>query len=333
MKISAVKISRVGSIRLDSLKDRLSLNRLGHFAWAIVRAVIVTGICFMIFYPTILRLSVTFMQERDLFDLTVRYIPRNFTLDNVLLVWRAMGMPETMLNTFRLSILTSLLQIASCTIIGYGFARFHFKGRGLLFALVLVTLVVPPQTIMIPLFLHFRFFDIFGLFTLGGGQGLNLLDSYWPFILMSSTGMGLRNGLYIFIMRQFFRGMPKELEEAAYVDGAGLFKTFHTIMLPSAVPAIVTIFLFSFVWQWTDNFYAPLFLRELRVFANTLSGLPLTISQLHYWEVGTFAMMSPAVGSMYNNVGSLIAIIPLIVVYLIAQRHFIQSVERAGIVG
>jgi len=333
MKLSAIRVLKSKSVKLDSLKDRFSLHRISSAAWAIIRAVIVSGICFMIFYPTLLRLSVTFMQERDLFDLTIRYIPRNFTFDNILLVWRAMGMPETLLNTFRLSMLTSLLQLASCTIIGYGFARFNFKGRGLLFALVLVTLVVPPQTIMIPLFLHFRFFDILGLLTLGGGQGVNLLDSYWPFILMSLTGMGLRNGLYIFIMRQFFRGMPKELEEAAYVDGAGLFRTFHTIMLPSAVPAMVTIFLFSFVWQWTDNFYAPLFLRELSVFANTLSGLSTTIAQLHYWEVGTFAIMSPAVGSMYNNVGSLMVIIPLIVVYLVAQRHFIQSVERAGIVG
>jgi len=327
------KTTKIHRFKIDKLTEKVLLSKIGKFAWALIRAVIVSGICFMIFYPTFLRLSVSFMHERDLFDLTVRYIPRNFTIDNILLVWRAMGMPETLLNTFRLSVLTSVLQLISCTIIGYGFARFNFKGRGLLFALVLVTLVVPPQTIMVPLFLHFRFFDVLGIFSAVNGQGINLLDSYWPFILMSSTGMGLRNGLYIFILRQFFRGMPKELEEAAYVDGAGLFKTFYSIMLPSATPAMVTVFLFSFVWQWTDNFYAPLFLRSLRVFANTLSGLPATIAHLHYWEVGTLATMSPAVGSMYNNVGSLMVLIPLVAVYLIAQRHFIQSVERAGIVG
>lgn len=334
MRLSAVPI-KVKSVKNAFSNIRyLSAYRLSMLIWSIVRGVIIAGICFMIFYPTLLRLSVVFMHEHDLFDLTIRYIPRNFTLDNVLLVWRAMGMPDTLFNTFRLSLIVSMLQLISCTIVGYGFARFNFKGRGLLFSLVLITLVVPPQTIMIPLFLHFRFFDIFGLFSLlGGGSGINLLDSYWPFILMSSTGMGMRNGLYIYIMRQFFRGMPKELEEAAYVDGAGLFRTFVSIMLPSAKPAMITIFLFSFVWQWTDSFYSPLFLQGMRVFGNTLSGLPTTIAHLHYWEVGTLATMSPVVGSMYNNVGSLMVILPLIVIYLFAQKHFVQSVERAGIVG
>jgi len=333
MKVLALKFRKKPTYRVRLLRDRFSLHRIGSIVWTIVRAVIISGICFTILYPTLLRISVTFMQERDLFDFTVRYIPRNFTFDNIALVWRAMRMPESLYNTFRLSMLTSSLQLLSCTIIGYGFARFNFKGRGLLFTLVLITLVVPPQTIMIPLFLHFRFFDIFGLSSLWGGRGVNLLDSYWPFVLMSVTGLGLRNGLYIFIMRQFFRGMPKELEEAAYVDGAGLFKTFHTIMLPSAVPAMVTVFLFSFVWQWTDSFYAPLFLRDLSVLSNALSGLTERIAHLYYGHLGSLPQLSPAVGSMFNNVGSLIIIVPIIFIYVFAQRHFIQSVERAGIVG
>jgi len=333
MKSSILSLSSIHLKNKIKRERHVIGHKIGLLVWSLIRGVIIAGICFMIFYPTLLRLSVVFMHEHDLFDVTIRYIPRNFTLENVRLVWRAMGLPDTLFNTFRLSLLTSILQLISCTIIGYGFARFNFKGRGFLFSLVLVTLVVPPQTIMIPLFLHFRFFDIFGLLSLGGSQGVNLLDSYWPFILMSSTGMGLRNGLYIYIVRQFFRGMPKELEEAAYVDGAGFFRTFYSIMLPSAFPAMITIFLFSFVWQWTDNFYAPLFLQSFRVFATTLSGLSTTIAQLHYWEVGTFATLSPVVGSMYNNVGSLMVVIPLIIIYLVAQRHFVQSIERAGIVG
>ena len=133
----------------------------------------------------------------------------------------------------------------------------------------------------------------------------------------------------------FRSGMPKELEEAAYVDGAGLFRTFFEIMLPSAVPAMVTIFLFSFVWQWTDVFYSSLFLRDLRVFSSALSGLSYAIAQLRTLEMGGLftVFLNPAVASMYNNVGSLMITAPLMFLYLFVQRHFVESIDRAGIVG
>ena len=124
---------------------------------------------------------------------------------------------------------------------------------------MLLTLIVPPQMIMIPLYLSFRYFDPLGLLP---GNGINLLNSYWPFALTSATAMGMRNGLFIYIMRQYFRGMPAELEEAAYVDGAGALRTFFQVMLPSAVPVMVIVFLFSFVWQWNDDFYSTLFMAR-----------------------------------------------------------------------
>lgn len=312
----------------------LNLAKWSARGWALVRAVLVIGISFIILYPLIVKFSVSIMDERDLYDITVKYIPKHFTIENYKTAWQFMNYPKAFWNSFSLSMLASVMQLISCTLIAYGFARFNFPLKNLIFGLVIVTLVVPPQTIMIPLFLHFRFFDVFGIIkAITGQKGINLLDSYWPFVLMSLTGSGMKNGLYIYILRQFFRGMPRELEEAAYVDGSSTLRTFATIMLPSAVPMMVTVFLFSFVWQWNDSFYSSLFLQKLLVLPMALSALAQNINQYYYWEYGQMANMSPAYASMMNNTGSIMLVVPLFLIYLFAQRYFVESIERSGIVG
>ncbi len=324
--------------RKKSEEDRMHRRHLYYSmarrSWSIVRGVIIAGICFLILYPTLVKLSVSFMPEQDIYDVTVRYVPKSPTFENYKTVYKAMKYPTAFLNTLKLCALTSIMQLISCTLIGYGFARFRFKGRGVLFALVILTMIVPPQTLMIPLFLHFRYFDVLGIISaITGQKGINLLESYWPFVLMSLTGMGLKNGLYIYIMRQFFRGMPKELEEAAYVDGAGMLRTFGQIMLPSAVPAMVTVFLFSFVWQWTDTFYSSLFLMRTDVLAKTAANVSNQIMKDLSADIGVDIYLSPAISSMYTNTGSLLVVLPLLILYLFAQKLFVESVERTGIVG
>lgn len=332
--IQSWQIQRQQQTKVNRRKRQFTLYSLSVYGWALVRGIIVLGICFIILYPTLLKIFVSVMSESDLYDVTVKYIPKSPTFENIKKVWTAMKYPSTLWNTLKLSILTSVMQLISCTIIGYGFGRFNFKGKNILFALVILTMIVPPQTIMIPLFLHFRYFDLFGLISkITGSKGINLLNSEWPFLLMSATGMGLKNGLYIYIMRQFFRNMPKELEEAAYVDGASMFRTFYQIMLPSAVPAMVTVFLFSFVWQWTDTFYSNLFLQNVKVLSTALSSISFDITQQIYWETGVEVSLSPAVSSMYTNTASLLVIIPLILLYIVAQKYFVESIERTGIVG
>lgn len=308
----------------------MNFPMLSKLVWKIVRSVIITGICFIILYPIIIKLLVSLMDEQDLYDLTVKYVPKHVTLDNFKRVWKTMKYPETFLNSSWLSILASILQLISCTIIGYGFARFKFRGKSFIFGLVVLTMVVPPQTQMIPLFLHFRYFNIFGLL---GKEGINLLDTPWPFVLLSATGMAFKNGLYIYLMRQFFRGMPKEFEEAAYVDGAGLFRTFMVIMLPNAVPIMTTVFLFSFVWQWTDTFYTNLFLNNYRVLPLALSTLLRNVTQQIYWETGQQITLTQAYSSQLINTGSLLVVVPLIVIYVFTQRYFVETIERSGLVG
>jgi len=229
-------------------------------------------------------------------------------------------------NSLQLTVLVSVLQLVSCTAIAYGFARFEFPGKNLFFGLVVLTLVIPPQLLMIPYYLHYRYFDFYGLIA---KPGLNLLGTFWPFVLTSLTGTGFRNGLFIYIMRQFFKGMPRDLEDAAYVDGAGPLRTFFTIMVPGAIPAQVVVFLFAFVWQWNDYFLTKVFIGSKKVLAVTLEGLVQNVFDKSLIPSGT----GSAYASVLENTGSLLFMAPLIILYILLQRYFIESVERTGLVG
>lgn len=136
--------------------------------------------------------------------------------------------------------------------------------------------------------------------------------------------------MYIFIFNQFFRGLPKALEEAAYMDGANVVKTFFMVMLPNAKSAMVTVLLFSFVWQWNDSFFTTTYLTSANVMATKLSSLPYNLKTFLDSSGGA---VDPFYLSMVQDTGILLAIAPLIILYLFVQKQFVESVERTGIVG
>jgi len=314
----------------DRVLNKVSLDSLGGYVWSILRILLLSGLAFIILHPLLAMLSHSLMGETDIYDPTVTWVPRNITFFNYWAAAFAMDYFGALRNSFILTMLVSLTQLLSCTLIGYGFARFKFPFKNLAFALVILTLLVPPQVIMVPLYLNFRFFNLFGLF---GETGFNLINTYWPYALVSLTGVGFKNGLFIYIMRQFFKGMPNTLEEAAYVDGAGPLKTFFKIMLPGALPAIIIVFLFAFVWQWNDLFYFRLFLRGGGAY------LPSRLMNIDYfsWYEEAFGPapghIDIAYASLVENAGMVLVISPLLVLFISLQRYFIESIERTGIVG
>jgi multiple sugar transport system permease protein len=200
---------------------------------------------------------------------------------------------------------------------------------------VMLIIVVPPQTIMAPLYLNFRFFDFFGIIRLITGAPLNLLNSVAGYWMLSASGMGLKSGLYIFMLRQYFRGVPKELEEAAYVDGCGRFATFIRIMLPDAAPMLTSCFLFSFVWQWTDSFYSTLFLTNYKMLASGLGGLADRLAE--WWAVinGSNSVAGTVAPVGYTQAiiatGMLMCLAPLVLLYIAAQKAFVESLSQTGI--
>jgi len=307
----------------------------GRVVGGFCRTVLLFGLCFLILQPILFQISNSFMSPRDLLDYTVVSIPREPTLAAYRLAIDLMDYWRTLWVTLGVTFATAILQVVACALAAYGFARFNFPFKKFWFACVLLTILVPPQVIMVPMFMNFRFFDVFGIINLVRGEPINMLN-LTGYMLMVATGMGLRSGLYIFMLRQYMRGMPKELEEAAYVDGCGKLRTFVQIILPDAVPMLVSCFLFAFVWQWTDGFYANMFLGNLRVMSIQMSSLAELFRDffvsLIMAEQGGHGFFPPVaeVGQMIS-IGMLLGIIPIIIIYIFAQRMFVESIGQSGL--
>lgn len=306
-------------------------KRAKEISLSICRAILLFGMCFLILQPILTKISVSFMEERDLYNPMVINIPEHFTVYNYQITAMLMGFKEAFFNTLWTSLSIAILQIVVTTLVGYGFARFEFPFKKFWFACVILVILIPPQVISTSLHLHFKYFDVLGIFKLITGDTLNLRGSVLPYYMMSFGCMGLKNGLYIYMIRQFFRNIPKELEEAAYVDGCGTMKTFLRIMLPDAKPILTSCFLFSFVWQWTDSFYSKMFLGNIRLLSTQLA---VVADRMDAWVVNTLKIPGGASVGYTNcivSTGTLMVIIPLLILYLFAQKGFVESISSSGI--
>lgn len=304
---------------------------IGERVVSIIRFILLFGMCFMIIQPILNKISVSFMTEQDLYNPVVISIPEHFTTANYRLAAELISFKEALFNSTLISLTIAALQIAMCTLVGYGFARFEFPLKKFWFACVILVILIPPQTIASSLHLHFRFFDVLGLSQLITGQTINLRGSKLPYYLMSAGCMGLKNGLYIYMIRQYFRNIPGDLEEAAYVDGCGTFKTFIRIMLPQAKPILTSCFLFAFVWQWTDGFYSRMFLGNTKLISTGLSRIVDSLGAYIQRINGVKTTISIAYSNCILATGTLMIIVPLIVLYLFAQRAFVESISSTGI--
>lgn len=326
MKIDILSKSymhKINSFKLHKIADKI---------WSIFRFFLLIGMCYVLLYPLFYMLSTAFRPLNEVMDPSVVWIPKEFTMANITDVIKAMKYPVAIWHTVQIGIVSAILQIISCAIVGYGFARFKFKGRDALFFMVIFTILVPPQTIIIPSYLQFRYFDFFGVTKIlglitGSSISANLLNTGWTFYLPSILGVGIRSGLYIYVFRQFFRGMPKELEDAALIDGCGPVKTFLKVMAPNANSAFLTVFLFSIVWQWNDYFFSVMYISKKSPISVALSTLKSAMS-----TVG-LDTSDPLLTMVRLQAGSLLTILPLLIMYLFVQKYFTESIERTGIVG
>ena len=310
--------------------------------WVVFRLVLLVGVAFIVLFPFFQKISGSFMSPKDFIDSTVRLIPRNPTLDTYRAIIIQNDYVEVLGRSTVLALLCAVAQMFVCTLIGYGFSKFKFKGNTIVFGLVLLTLIVPHQTLQFSMFMKFRYFDFMGIIefikkAMGETKDLqlNFINSYWPLAMLSITGLAFKNGLYILVMRQFFQGVPDELEEAAYVDGAGVFRTFFTIILPLTIPMMVTIFLFAFTWQWTDEFYVTLFTTETGpALMPNIVKIPRSLTaQGGALNVDDIARAGVMYQAAIRSTCGLMIIAPLILVYLVGQRFLIQGIERTGVVG
>lgn len=292
---------------------------------SIARAVLFILLAFVVIYPFFTKITSMFMTSEDVYDLSVSYIPKHFTFDNVKKAAELLDIGKSFFLSLEFVTVVALLEMVSCTLVGYGLARFKFKLATPLLIIAVVGLVLPPIILQIPLYTLFRNFRLFGLIPLiNGGEGISFINTQIPSIFLAATASGFRCGLYILIMRQYYRTMPAELEEAAYIDGAGPFGAFVRIMVPSSVTMMITVFLFAFVWTWLDSDFVPNFMGETEVLSNMVMGL-----NGQY----TGGAADEVTRNLIAYAGILFLIVPLLILYAFTQRFFVQSVERSGLVG
>jgi len=335
-KSKAVAVKKYGTYweRNRQSGGYLLRHDIGEVFVKIVRFVLLFGMCFLILQPVLNKISVSFMEQQDLYNPIVVSIPVHFTGENYKLAATIMSYKEALKNSIIISVTIAIIQTTMCTIVGYGFSRFKFPLKNFWFGCVLALIIVPPQAFSSSLVLHFSNFDLLGIISLIKGAPINLRGSVVPYYLMSFTCMGLKNGLYIYLVRQFFRNIPVDLEEAAYIDGCGMFKTFTTIMVPQSKPIVTSCFLFSLVWQWTDGFYSKLFIGGKKLVSTSLASIADALGVYIARESGA-ANAQVSVSTQYTNcilsTGTLLIVLPIVIVYLIAQKAFVESISSTGI--
>lgn len=250
--------------------------------------------------PFVWMVSTSFKGPGEIYIFPPRWIPRNPTFDNYIDLFQEMNFGRPFLNSVIVSLFTTFLSVLVATMAGYGFAKFRFKNKNLLFLFILGTIMVPGQITMIPVFLLL--------------SRLNLLNTYWGLILPA-----IANAFNIFFMRQYIMGIPDELIEAAKIDGAHEGWIFFRIILPLARPAMAAITIFTFTGSW-NNFLWPLIIAT----DESMYTLPVAVSVLGGQYTENIAM---------QMAGSVIVILPLIIVFLFTQRYFIKGITFTGMKG
>lgn len=301
------------------------------FAVSLFRYAFLLAIAYIIITQLLYVLSFAFRTTEDVYDSSVIWLPKNYTVSNLGVAWTVLDYGSTALRTVGVLIISGLIEIITCALPAYGLARFKFRGKSIMFAIVILMILLPPHMIGVSMSLNYAHFDVFGILGLVGkiiGTDIrpNLLDSGFVFWLPSLFGVGLRAGLFIFIYTQFFKGLPRELEEAAAIDGANALTTFIRVVIPSSGVAFLTVSIFSMVWHWNEYNQAVLYLTNNYPISIMLK--QLQSGQSVYTAHG-FSGSSPA----YEMAACLLYILPLLIMYIALQRKFIASVDRVGIVG
>lgn len=275
---------------------------------------------FVYLYPMLYMFSTSFMNRDDLLDTSVKWLPSTLYIQNYLDAAKSMNFWETFYKGIIIAGLPTICNVMICMFIGYGFARYDFKGKKIMMGILIFSYILPSQVTMIPTYVLYN--------------NMGILGTLWTFLLPAIFGNGLNAPIFILIFYQFFRQVPKVLMEAASIDGAGHFKSFFKIAIPSAVPAIITVVLFSFVWYWNESYLTELYVQGL----TTKSNWTNLVIQLKNFE-STFQTKA-SVGAMATNLNesvkmaaTALSILPLLITYFVLQRHFVESIDRAGITG
>ena len=288
---------------------------------------------FVFLYPFIHMLTTSVKSYSDLLNVTIKWFPKNPTFENYVTAIKVMRLQNTLPNSLIVTILSTIGHVFVCSFVAYGFSRYNFPLKGILFGIVVLSILVPTQTIIIPLYTTYANLSFsVGEFT------FKMLGSYWPLIFPCFLGYGLKGGLFIFLYRQYFLGIPKALEEAATIDGCGPFKTFFRIAFPSAGSTTIVCIVLSMVWHWNDYYEPSIYLNDYnqQLLPQIVASLKALVTEMQRNMIG--ASGDSNISDILFHEGTVMAgtffsMIPPMAGYLILQRRFMEGIEHSGLTG
>ena len=250
--------------------------------------------------PFFWTLSSSFKYDREIFEYPIKWIPEVFRWSNYQEVWTRVNFLTYYLNTIKLSIIVTVGQVVTCSLVAYSFAKMDYPGRDKIFLCYLATMMVPWHAIMIPQFIIIK--------------NMGFYDSHWSIILMN-----LFSAFGVFLLRQFMLGIPMELSEAARIDGCGELKIYSQIIMPMCKPGLATLVVFTFNFMWND-YMGPM------IYLNT--------DKLKTIQIGLAAFRTEY-GAEYGLImaGTVCSLLPMVLIYCVAQKYLIEGIAFSGLKG
>lgn len=320
---------------MKKIKEFVRSHKIMQKLWAVGRQLFMLGISYVVLYPLLYMVSNAFKPVEQYYDPSVVWIPKSLTMENFKIVALVMDIGNVMKNTVIIELLPAIISAMVCMMIGYGLARFNFRGKRFVVACVILTIIVPQQTIASSLYSSFRYFDFLGILKflhrfIPAVDTINLIGTPWVTILPSLLGVGLKSGIFIFIYMQFFTGLPKELQEAAAIDGCGEFRTFLKIIVPTAKNINIAVLLLAVVWNWNDYYTPSMFIRTKDTIATAMASFQANLENLHNMGIGVANIQT---AQTQIQAACLITILPLVVLYIFLQKRFSEGIENSGLTG
>ena len=320
--------------KLLSVNKHKLLGKSATITASILRYVILISISYIVLYPVFSAFSTAIKTADAFYDPSLYWLPSDITIENFKTAFNTLHYSSALWKTISMNLLSAVLEIFSCAIVAYRFARFDFKFKKFFTFLLMATIIVPTQIYIVSMVINFKSFDVLGIFGFinqlsGVDLRLNLLNTNLTFYLPSIFAMGLRSGILIYIYIQFFSGLPKELEEAAAIDGCGPFKTFWKIAVPSSSVVFLTVSVFAFIWHWNDYYLSTMYISSDYPLAVRLANIAETLKINNPFTGGAAQIMIKST----SMAACLLFIAPMLIGYLCVQNKFVKSIDRVGITG
>ncbi|MBO7633120.1 MAG: carbohydrate ABC transporter permease [Lachnospiraceae bacterium] len=282
---------------------------------------ILVCVSFVFLEPIFRIISKTFMTSEDIIDPMVDWVPRSLSLNNLKVAVKVLKLSETLKNSILFSGVLAIAQTFCAALTGFALSRFNFTGKKFWFVMILLCFVVPTSVLMVPRLMMFV--------TAQEKIGYTLIGTPIPQVLMALLGQGVNSTILILIFQNFFNLIPKSLDEAAMIDGAGSFRVFWHIGMRLSFSTVLVVFLFAFVWNWNETYVTGTLLR---------SGLQLLPSKLSLFDSEFESVVSSSGSSFklneaYKMAATFISIAPLLLLYTFVQKKFIEGIENTGITG